>query len=80
MAIDKNIYNNGIKGLLSYYEIDNLPRDYEIYKSMFKEATMTRTEKPPIQKIAKLETVIFSIKRWWNLLRLRIELNRGWKI
>ena len=42
MAIDKQIYNNGIKGLLSYYEIQSLPADYEIYKGMFKEATQTR--------------------------------------
>ena len=39
MAIDKNIYNNGIKGLLSYWEIEQLPRDYEFLKGMFKEAT-----------------------------------------
>lgn len=39
MSIDKNIYNNGIKGLLSYWEIDSLPKDYEIFKGMFKEAT-----------------------------------------
>ena len=42
MAIDKTIYNNGIKGLLSYWEIETLPRDYEIFKGMFKEATETR--------------------------------------
>ena len=39
MAIDKTIYNNGIKGMLSYWEIDALPRDYEVFKSMFREAT-----------------------------------------
>lgn len=39
MAIDKTIYNNGIKGNLSYWEIDSLPKDYEVFKAMFKEAT-----------------------------------------
>ena len=39
MAIDKVIYNNGIKGMLSYWEIESLPRDYEVFKAMFKEAT-----------------------------------------
>jgi hypothetical protein len=39
MAIDKTIYNNGIKGNLSYWEIESLPRDYEFLKGMFKEAT-----------------------------------------
>jgi hypothetical protein len=42
MAIDKNIYNNGIKGLLSLWEIETLPRDYEVYKSMFRDATNRR--------------------------------------
>ena len=54
MAIDKNIYNNGIKGLLSYYEIDSLPRDYEVYKGMFREATETRTG-IPFRKMPRLE-------------------------
>ena len=45
MAIDKQIYNNGIKGLLSYWEIESLPKDYEIYKGMFKEATEIREGK-----------------------------------
>ena len=39
MAIDKNIYNNGTKGLLSHYEIETLPSDYEVYKTMFHDAT-----------------------------------------
>ena len=39
MAIDKEIYNKGIKGLLSYWEIESLPKDYEFLKGMFKEAT-----------------------------------------
>jgi hypothetical protein len=42
MAIDKNIYNNGIKGFLSYWEISNLPYDYEGYKTMFRDATKRR--------------------------------------
>ena len=45
MAIDKTIYQNGVKGLLSYWEIESLPRDYEVYKAMFKEATQTREQK-----------------------------------
>jgi hypothetical protein len=45
MAIDKNIYNNGIKGLLSYWEIESLPRDYEFLKGMFMEATEIREGK-----------------------------------
>lgn len=39
MAINQQIYLNGIRGLLSHYEIDTLPEDYEIYKSMFHDAT-----------------------------------------
>jgi hypothetical protein len=39
MAIDKKIYNNGINGRLSYWEIESLPSDYEGLKSMFKDAT-----------------------------------------
>ena len=39
MAIDKVIYNNGIKGLLSHYEIDSLPSDYEMHKGNFHEMT-----------------------------------------
>lgn len=39
MAINQQIYLNGISGLLSHYEIDTLPEDYEIYKSMFHDAT-----------------------------------------
>ena len=54
MAIDKNVYNNGIKGLLSYYEIETLSRDYEVYKGMFREATETRTG-IPFRKMSRLE-------------------------
>ena len=42
MAIDKTIYNNGINGRLSYWEIDSLPSDYEVLKSMFRDATRRR--------------------------------------
>ncbi len=42
MAIDKTIYNNGINGRLSYWEIDSLPGDYEGLKSMFRDATCRR--------------------------------------
>ena len=45
MAIDKQIYNNGVKGLLSYWEIKSLPRDYEFLKGMFMEATEIREGK-----------------------------------
>ena len=37
--VNENIYRNGVRGLLSHYEIDTLPEDYEIYKSMFHDAT-----------------------------------------
>ena len=36
------IYNNGVKGLLSLWEIESLPRDYEVYKPMFRDATKRR--------------------------------------
>ena len=39
MAINPQIYKNGIKGLLSHYEIETLPSSYEVYKSMFHHAT-----------------------------------------
>lgn len=42
MAIDKNIYNDGINGFLNLLEIIKLPREYEIYKSMFYDATKRR--------------------------------------
>ena len=45
MAIDKNIYNDGIKGLLSHDEIEALPYDYEILKSMFHDATKRKENK-----------------------------------
>ena len=55
MAIDGNIYNNGVKGLLSYYEISALPKDYEMYKPMFWEATWTREGKPAGKKYASFD-------------------------
>lgn len=42
MAINQQIYLNGIRGLLSHYEIDTLPEDYEAYKPMFHDATERR--------------------------------------
>ena len=45
MAINGNIYKNGVNGLLSHYEIETLPRDYEGYKSMFHDATTRRENK-----------------------------------
>ena len=65
MAIDKTIYNNGIKGMLSYWEIENLPRDYEVFKAMFKEATGTKNHikqdtHKPMSKI-KYEKRMFQV-------------------
>lgn len=45
MAINPTIYRNGIKGLLSHYEIETLPYDYEIYKQMFHDATKRKENK-----------------------------------
>lgn len=56
MAIDKKIYNNGINGLLSYWEIDSLPSDYEGLKSMFRDATRRR-------ELIKLEKNSFTGRR-----------------
>lgn len=42
MSIDKGVYNNGVKGFLSLWEIESLPREYEGYKSMFRDATKRR--------------------------------------
>ena len=38
MAINPQLYLNGIKGLLSHFEINKLPRDYEGFKSFFHHA------------------------------------------
>lgn len=45
MPLDKMIYNNGVKGLLSHYEIESLPSEYEVYKSMFHDATSRKENK-----------------------------------
>ena len=54
MAIDKTIYTNGINGNLSYWEIESLPKDYEVYKSMFKAASEKRGKFYP-RPMSKLE-------------------------
>lgn len=59
MAIDRTIYNNGIKGLLSHYEIDSLPIDYEIHKGNFHEMTEKITGiKKPLKAKKKLKLFI----------------------
>ena len=55
MAIDKVIYNNGIKGLLSHYEIDSLPSDYEIHKGNFHEMTEKVSGDKAVKKVGLLE-------------------------
>ena len=56
MAIDKTIYTNGINGNLSFWEIESLPGDYEVYKSMFKAATEKKNGKPIYYRpMSKLE-------------------------
>ena len=45
MAINEQIYLSGTRGLLSHYEIDALPYDYEGYKSMFHHATTLKEER-----------------------------------
>lgn len=45
MAVNPQIYRNGVKGLLSHYEIDTLPYDYEGLKSMFHHATSLKEER-----------------------------------
>lgn len=44
MSINKELYQRGIKGLLSEEEIILLPRDYEMHKGSFLEATEFRKE------------------------------------
>lgn len=63
MAIDKVIYNNGIKGLLSHYEIDSLPEDYEVHKGNFHEMTTKITGEKETKKASFLETLINSLNR-----------------
>lgn len=50
MAVDSKIYLNGIRGLLSHYEIDTLPRDYEGFKSFFHHATTLKEERDNNEK------------------------------
>lgn len=50
MAINQQIYQNGVKGLLSHYEINTLSSDYEIYKSMFHHATELKEKNDKIRK------------------------------
>ncbi len=45
MAVNEQIYLNGIRGLLSHYEIETLPHDYEGYKSMFYHARELKEER-----------------------------------
>ena len=45
MAVNEQIYLNGIRGLLSHYEIDSLSHDYEGYKPMFHHATELKEER-----------------------------------
>lgn len=62
--VNENIYRNGVRGLLSHYEIETLPDDYNVYKSMFHEAT---TRKQPddkyIRKESKWKSFLKKIKR-----------------
>lgn len=45
MAINQEIYLNGIRGMLSMKEIDSLPYDYEGYKPMFRHALTLKEER-----------------------------------
>ena len=45
MALNEGIYKNGVRGLLSHYEIETLSHDYEAYKSMFHHATTLKEER-----------------------------------
>ena len=45
MAINEQTYLNGIRGLLSYFEIESLPKDYEGYKPMFHHARELKEER-----------------------------------
>lgn len=65
MPIDKTIYNNGVKGLLSHYEIETLPEEYEIHKGNFHEMTEKVTGEPynTQKRINLLERIINFIKK-----------------
>lgn len=45
MAINPQLYLNGIRGLLSHFEINKLSRDYEGFKSFFHNATTLKEER-----------------------------------
>ena len=66
MAIDKLIYNNGINGLLSPWEIDSLPSDYEGLKSMFRDATARRMGTPPKVDEPNTMTMWQKFKKLWK--------------
>lgn len=69
MAIDKVIYNNGIKGLLSHYEIDSLPKDYEMHKGSFHEMTEKVTGKKRERSTkSKLSIFIYRILSFFRKL------------
>ena len=65
MPIDKTIYNNGVKGLLSHYEIETLSEEYEIHKGNFHEMTEKVTGEPynAQKRINLLERIINFIKK-----------------
>ena len=42
MAIEEKIYKKGIDGKFTISEINSLPKDYEIFKGMFLEASVAR--------------------------------------
>lgn len=50
MAINPQLYLNGIRGLLSHYEIETLPRDYEGFKSFFHHATALKEKRDNNEK------------------------------
>ena len=45
MAINPQLYLNGIRGLLSHFEINKLSRDYEGLKSFFHHARALKEER-----------------------------------
>jgi hypothetical protein len=45
MAINPQLYLNGIRGLLSHFEINTLSKDYEGFKSFFHHATTLKEER-----------------------------------
>lgn len=45
MAINETIYQKGVKGELSLKEINDLPKDYDYLKPMFRDAIKNVKEK-----------------------------------